>query len=85
MLAIAIDAILGLVVIEAVGLVLLHRKTGHGPAPRALLGNLAAGFCLMLAVRLALGRAPEALIAGCLFVALIAHVGDLAARWGRAP
>ena len=81
MLALALDVILVFVLIESAGLVLFHRRTGRGIATNALLGNLAAGFFLMLAVRLALGGTSEALIAGCLLAALVAHLVDLAARW----
>ncbi|MBE7220795.1 MAG: hypothetical protein INR64_20195 [Caulobacteraceae bacterium] len=83
LLAGAIDVILLLVGLEALALVLWHRATGRGPAPRAILAMLAAGFFLMLATRLALGDAGTGLIAACLLAALAAHVGDLAARWPR--
>ena len=83
LLATAIDAILVLVVLETVGLILWHRTTGRGPAPRAVVAMLAAGFFLMLATRLALGKIGAGPIAACLLAALVAHVGDLAARWPR--
>ena len=87
MIAQALDAILGLVVIEAIGLVVLNQTTGHGLAPKKILGMLAAGFFLMLATRLALGGAGDAPIAACLFASLLAHLADLAIRWreARAP
>ena len=44
---------------------------------------LAAGFFLMLATRLALGDVGAGAIAACLLAALVAHLGDLAARWPR--
>ena len=86
MIAVATDAILVLVILEAVALVLYHRRTGRGIAPSRLLGNLAAGFCLVLAVRLALAGTSrtlggEAAIGAALFAALIAHLVDLASRW----
>ena len=86
MIAIAVDAILAMVVVEGVALTLLRRQTGRGPSPKALWPNLAAGFLLALAVRLALiggATSPgiQAAIAGVLGCALIAHLADLAARW----
>ena len=86
MIAIAIDAILVLVVVEGIALTLLHRRTGRGPSPRALWPNLAAGFLLMLGVRVALlagapSLALQAALAAVLGCALLAHVVDLAGRW----
>ena len=81
MIATALDAILVFVIVEGIALVLLFRRTGRGIAPRRLLGNLAAGFFLMLAVRLALAQTGDGPIAACLLGALAAHVGDLAMRW----
>ena len=87
MIALALDVILVLVVAEALGLVALHARTGRGIKPRHILANLAAGFCLMLALRLSLegGRqdaSAQAMIALVLLAALLAHVLDLASRWG---
>ena len=73
--------ILCLVLVEGAALVAWHRRTGQGIAPRRLLGNLAAGFFLMLAVRLALSPGMDVAIALCLLLSLFAHLGDLALRW----
>ena len=86
MIAVAIDAILVLVIVEGLALALLHRRTGTGPGPRALWPNLAAGFLLMLGVRVALLAGPpsvglQAALAAVLGAALVAHVVDLACRW----
>jgi hypothetical protein len=81
LIAQAIDVILLLVPLEGAALVVLYRRTGRGIAPRRLLGNLAAGFFLMLGTRLALGQVGDGPIAACLLAALAAHVTDLAARW----
>jgi hypothetical protein len=81
MIATAIDVILVLVPLEAAGLVLWFRRTGQGIPPRRLLANIAAGFSLMLGVRLALAEAGDGPIAACLFIALLAHLLDLASRW----
>ena len=81
MIGIAIDAILVLVVVEGLGLVLFNRVTGRGPAARTIPAMLAAGFFLMLAVRLALAGAGELWLAACFLAALVAHLLDLAGRW----
>ena len=73
--------IAGLVVIEAVFLAWLWRVRGLGIAPRAILGNLISGACLMLAVGASLANAPWWDIAILLVLSLIAHVADLVLRW----
>lgn len=78
-----VDFILLLVLAEAVGLVALHRATGHGPAPGALLPNLAAGACLLLALRFALRGAAWPVLALCLLGSLVAHLLDLRDRWPK--
>jgi hypothetical protein len=75
------DAILGLVVVEALALALYHRMTGAGIAPLRYLANLVAGFALLLAARLALSSAPDWQLATCLLASLCAHLLDFAGRW----
>lgn len=77
----AVDALLALVVLEAVVLWLYHARTGRGLAPRRLLPTLLAGFGLLLAFRLALGGAGAVWAAGALALAGSAHVLDLKGRW----
>ncbi len=86
MIAAAVDVILVLVVVEAAGLVIYNLRTRRGIPARLLLGNLAAGFCLMLAIRLSLSWPAsdpkrQAAIAAALFAALLAHAFDLFSRW----
>ena len=69
-----IDAILLLVLLEAV----LFLRAGRG---RILLPNLAAGACLLLALRAALTGAPMALLGLWLALAGVAHGLDVAGRW----
>lgn len=73
--------IAGLVLLEAVFLTALWRVCGLGIAPRAILGNLVSGACLMLAVGASLAQAPWWDIAILLVLSLIAHVADLVLRW----
>ncbi len=88
MIAIAVDAIQVLVVVEGVALTIFYRKTGRGVALATLWPNLAAGFLLALAVRIALASGPttlglQAAIAAILGCALVAHLLDLRSRWHR--
>lgn len=70
-----------LVIGEALLLLWLWRSRGIGIAPRALLGSLASGALLMLAIAAALRDAPWWDVAILLLLSLIAHLADLALRW----
>ena len=83
MMSALMDAILGLVVVEALVLAFFRARTGGGIALRALIPNLAAGFMLLLTARLALGGAPTLALAASLLGALFAHLADLGLRWQR--
>lgn len=88
MIAVALDLLLALVIVEALALALFHARTGRGVPQGWLWPNLAAGFLLMAAVRLALGdTTPSNSTDGALAVVLagagLAHVLDLRARWRR--
>lgn len=74
-----------LVVIEALLLFWLWRSRRIGIAPRAVLGSLASGACLMLAVAAAARAAPWQDVALLLLLSLLAHLADLTLRWGRRP
>jgi len=73
--------IAALVALEAAALWFLWRTRGIGIAPRALIGSLLSGACLMLAVRAALIDAPWEHVAAWLLFSLVAHLADLALRW----
>jgi hypothetical protein len=76
-----IDVIVAMMLIEAIVLHALHRRTGRGiPAPDIAI-NLVAGASLMLAVRAALTGAAPAWLLLCLGVSLAAHIADVARRW----
>lgn len=75
--------ILVLVVIEAVALFVYHRKTGRGIAAIPMLANLAAGGCLMLAIRSALLDHPWTTVGLFMALALIAHLLDFGSRLVR--
>ncbi len=76
-----VDLILCLVVLEGTVLTMLYRIAGIGVQPRMALQTLAAGFLLLLALRLALSGAPWFALCGVLLLALCAHVADLWTRW----
>jgi hypothetical protein len=78
-----LDAVISLLLLEIAGLLLWHRRTGAGPPPGALLPNLLAGLCLMLALRAALAGAHPGWLALALAGAGAAHLLDLRARWPR--
>jgi hypothetical protein len=73
--------ILAGMVVEAIGLTVVHASRGRGVAPRLFLANLASGMCLLLAMRLALGGAWWGLSAAALLGALVFHITDLARNW----
>jgi hypothetical protein len=76
-----VDIVLAITAIEAVLLVAYHRRTGRGPAPADLFGNLLSGVCLMLALRAALVDAWWGWVALWLLAAFGAHLSDLRRRW----
>ena len=78
-----IDAVIALTLVEGIALALYHRQTGRGIAMGEFAANLAAGLCLMLALRGAVAGAGWLWIAPCLLGAGLAHGADLWRRWDR--
>lgn len=74
------EAILALVVVEFIALVVWRARRGKGPSALDIAANLAAGACLLLAVRAAL-LGEEAMLLVFLAASGLAHVADLARRW----
>lgn len=77
----ALDLILTLMGIEVMALVLLWARTHRGVPPIPLIVNLAAGACLLLALRAALVGGGATAVGSFLVLALVAHLLDLALRW----
>lgn len=77
----AIDLVLAITAIEALGLIAYHRMTGRGVPPGEFIVNLASGMCLMLALRTALTGGGWQVIVLCLLGAFAAHLADLRRRW----
>jgi hypothetical protein len=79
----AADIITALLFVEAIALWVLHKRTGRGLSAAMILSNLAAGLCLVLALRGALVGAWWGWISACLLAGLVAHLVDLYVRWHR--
>ena len=77
-----VDLVIAFILAEAAFLTLRHRRTGRGEPPVRTLPNLAAGFFLLLALRVALGGGGI-WIAACLGGSGIAHALDGLARQRR--
>jgi hypothetical protein len=78
-----VDFILALVLVEVVGFTLFWAWKKRGLSPFTLAANLAAGACLLLAVRAALTD-QTGLLTIALAGAGLAHVLDLAQRFAQA-
>ena len=79
-----VDVILALMLAEAVLLLAWRWRFGRGLAVADIAANLAAGACLMLALRGALIGAPWTGVAPWLLAGFTAHLVDLWRRWPRA-
>jgi hypothetical protein len=74
------DIILIFMVLEAIMLMVHHRKTGRGFNQAAIFWMLLPGACLVLALRAALVGAAWGWIALAVGVSLVAHLGYLRHR-----
>lgn len=77
------DIIAIVMVVEAAGLWLYRRISGHGPGTREVLASIGAGFCLVVAFRVAMAGAATAWTLFFLSCALAAHVLDMERRLRR--
>lgn len=76
-----VDIMLAFVVVEVALLLLWRALRGGGIPPSKLLINIGAGGSLMLALKAVFANADWTVVAGCLVLALVFHVSDLATRW----
>jgi len=83
LIASLVDLVIVFTLIECAALLLVHRSTGRGVAPRDFLLNMVSGLCLMLALRGLVHEQGLAWIAACLLGAGVAHGADLWRRWRR--
>ena len=79
-----VDVVIAITIIEGIALAIYYRRTGNGVAPRHFVLNMAAGLCLMMALRFALTDAGWMMVALCLSASGIIHTLDLVSRWQRA-
>ena len=75
-----VDAIIGITLMEAAGLLIYHHQTKRGLKPRDYLLNMISGLCLMLALRCVLLGSAWHFVAACLAGAGLAHVADICLR-----
>jgi hypothetical protein len=75
-----VDAIIVLVLIEAIAILAYHRITGRGIALGQIVWTLASGLSLMIALRAALTGGAWHSVAAPLTAALVTHLLDLAGR-----
>ena len=77
-----VDGVIGILILEVLLLALAGRRFPRLPTLASMVPNLAAGLCLVLAVRSALAQ-QSLLVMACLAGAGIAHVFDLRGRRPR--
>jgi len=75
------DLLVALVILEAVGLIWLHRRVGRSGVPWGIVLNLTTGAALVMALGAALRGAAWPWIGTWLILALVGHVADLLLRW----
>ncbi|MDM0113821.1 hypothetical protein QTI66_16800 [Variovorax sp. J22R133] len=76
-IALLVDAVIAITLIECAALWLLRRPTAQAPAARGLWATLASGLCLMFALHCAVRGSDAVWIALFLFAAGVAHATDL--------
>lgn len=82
-LAILVDIVIVLTVMEFFALWAWHRRTGRGVAPSAIGLNLFSGVALMLSLKFALAQSSLGLVAAALALAGVLHALDIVRRWQR--
>jgi hypothetical protein len=76
----AADLVLFFIVIEGAWLMLRHRRSGRGLNAQQVMLSLLPGFCLVLALRVALVGGWWGWIGVALVVSLVAHLLDMRER-----
>ncbi len=80
-LLLIVDLVIGFTLLEMAALLTWHRVTGAGLSVRLWLPMMAAGVCLMLALRFAVAGSSLPWILLCVFGSGVAHAMDLSRRW----
>jgi hypothetical protein len=76
----AADLVMFFIVIEGAWLTFRHRQSGRGLNARQVMLSLLPGFCLVLALRVALTGGWWGWIGLALIVSLVAHLLDMRER-----
>ncbi len=76
-----VNAVIAITLIEGVLFILLRAWRGHGPAPADIVCNLAAGLCLLGALRSEIAGMGELAFAAWLAAAGVSHALDVWRRW----
>ena len=82
-LALLVDAVMVLTVLEIVGLGWLYRRSSRGVPPREIQLNLLSGLALMAALRAAIADVDQGIIVVLLVLAGLLHGLDIRNRWRR--
>ena len=82
-MAVIVDAVIAVTLLEFAVLLAWPRRSGRGIAPRDFALNMVSGLCLMLALRCAVREAGTAWIVLLLLCAGLAHGADILGRWRR--
>jgi hypothetical protein len=78
-----LDAVIALVVAEAIALGVYRSTTGRGMPPSEVVAFLGAGLAMVVGLRLWVAGASAAAFAGAMGVSLVLHVWHVAQRWRR--
>lgn len=76
-----VDAIIVLVVLEAIGLMVFRRVNGRGMPPREVVSFLGAGAGLLIALRVLISDGPFVWFAAAMLVSLAMHLWHVRQRW----
>ena len=79
-----VDAALGCLALELLGVIIVRTRGGRGPSLPGILGSLAAGAALLGALHAALAGTPWPQVPVFLGLALLGHGWDTWGRWRRA-
>lgn len=82
-MATLVAAIAALTLIEFFVLLLMHRRSGRGVAPKDFALNLFSGLALMAALWCVLMEIEQRAVLACLLVAGTLHALDIRNRWRR--
>ena len=80
-----VNAVIAVTLIEGVLFILLNTWRGHGPAAADIVCNLAAGLCLLGALRSEIAGMGPLVCAAWLAGAGVSHALDVWRRWPRSP